>query len=107
MLDADASSQFHANQSAYHIHIDGSGSVTRLAGQGMIDAPYQWGPRTAPPPVTSRSGADMYTETDCPLNGHCSAGGNFPHIMVYRAECTGTGVNQGPWFDTSTKACRQ
>lgn len=106
-LRADATSHFHANASGFSLHNNGTGTVARLAGAGAIEAPYQWGQQTSPPAIISRSGADTYVETDCPNTGNCSTGGTFPHTMVYRAECTGTGANQGPWYDTVTNACRQ
>jgi hypothetical protein len=106
-LRADATSHFHANASAFSLHNAGTSTVTRLAGTGAIEAPYQWGEQTSPPAIVSRSGADTYIETDCPNTADCSVGGNFPHTMIYRAECTGAGSNQGPWYDTVTRFCRQ
>ncbi len=116
MLYADLSSHFHANESAANIHVTGPGRVRRVAGAGRIEAPYTWGADTRPPlsstssgvqTLSSRNGADNYIETDCPLSGPCSAGGDYPHLMVYRAQCTGSGADQGPWFDTVTRDCRQ
>jgi hypothetical protein len=118
MLYADASSHIHANESGFNIHVSGAGKVQRLAGTGSIEAPYTWKQNTAPPLSTStngvqtlisRNGADSYIETDCLVSGSCSTGSNrtFPHQMIYRSECTGTSANQGPWFDMTTKACRQ
>jgi hypothetical protein len=57
---------------------------------------------------------DSYVETDCPLDTatDCSAGAGlpadqqYPRLMVYRKECTGTGADQGPWFDTVKRSCR-
>lgn len=115
LLYADASSHFHANESGMNIHITGTGKVRRVGGAGEIESPYTWGSSTQPPLNTptngvhkliSRNGSESYIETDCPLSGNCSSGGNYPHLMIYRSECTGTGINQGPWFDTVTKACR-
>lgn len=125
MLYADANplSHFHATASGFNIHVSGAGKVKRLAGPGKrIEAPYTWGESTTAPFSTtaegtptvngvgtliSRSGADRYTETDCQPSGNCSSGGGFPHDMVYLASCTGLAANQGPWFDMTTKACRQ
>lgn len=122
MLYADSTSHFHANESGFNIHVSGAGKVRRIAGAGHIEAPYNWKQGTTPPLSTkldgtatlngtttliSVSGADSYIETDCPVSGNCSLGGTFPHQMIYRAECTNTGVNQGPWFDLTTKACRE
>jgi hypothetical protein len=115
-VDANPSSHFHATASGFNIHVSGTGKVQRLAGAGRIEAPYTWGESTVAPLSTtangvgtllSRNGADRYTETDCQLNGNCSSDGVFPHDMVYLATCTGTAANQGPWFDMTTKACRQ
>lgn len=117
--DAIANSHFHANESGFNIHVTGSGKVRRLAGPGTIEAPYLWGQSTVPPlslgtsgvqTLISKNGADRYIETDCPLNGNCGsvvADKTYPHEMIYRAECTGTSATTGPWFDLSTKACRQ
>lgn len=116
MLYADSTSHFHANESGFNIHVTGEGVVRRIAGTGTIEAPYVWKQGTQPPLSTtangvntliSVSGADTYIETDCPVTGNCSLGGSVPHQMVYRAECTGTGINQGPWFDLATRSCRQ
>lgn len=116
MLYAAADSHFHANESGVSIHIGGTGAVQRLAGTGGIESPYLWGQMTAPPlsgsasgvgALISRNGADRYVETDCPLSGNCSAGGTYPHEMIYRSECTGTTADTGPWFDMQTQACRQ
>jgi hypothetical protein len=122
MLYADSTSHFHANASGFNIHVSGTGKVQRLAGDGRIEAPYTWGESTVAPLSTtadgtptlhgvgtllSRNGADRYTETDCQPNGNCSSGGGFPHDMVYLATCTGSAASQGPWFDMTTKACRQ
>jgi hypothetical protein len=120
MLYADSTSHFHANASGFNIHVSGTGKVQRLAGAGRIEAPYTWGENTEAPLSTtlngietliSRNGADRYTETDCQPNGNCSSGGSFPHDMVYLASCAdlpgGLTANQGPWFDMTTKACRQ
>lgn len=116
MLYADSTSHFHATASGFNIHVSGAGNVKRLAGSGRIEAPYTWGENTAAPlsstqngvgTLISRNGADRYTETDCQPNGNCSSGGTFPHDMVYLASCTGTAANQGPWYDMTTKACRQ
>lgn len=123
MLYADTSSHFHATASGFNIHVRDAGKVKRLAGPGKrIEAPYTWGERTTAPlsitaggtpsvngvgTLVSRSGADRYTETDCQPNGNCSSGGGFPHDMVYLESCTGLAANQGPWFDMTTKACRQ
>jgi hypothetical protein len=116
MLYADSSSHFHANESGFNIHVTGAGKVQRLDGAGRIETPYTWGPGIQPPlsaasngvqTLIARNGTDTYIETDCPISGNCSAGGTYPHLMIYRAECTGTGPAQGPWFDTVTKACRQ
>lgn len=112
MLTADASSHIHANESGFNIHVskENDGKVRRLAGEGGIESPYVWGASAAPPLGTgsllSRDGADSYTETDCPNTGSCSAGGDYPHVMIYRSSCTGVAPNQGPWFDTVTRACR-
>lgn len=119
MLYADATSHFHANESGFNIHLGGSGRVKRLAGTGEIEAPYVWGQSSVPPLSTSingvqalvsRNGADRYIETDCPLSGNCGsvvADKTYPHEMIYRAECTGTSATTGPWFDPTTRACRQ
>lgn len=113
--DADPKSHFHATASGFNIHISGTGKVQRLAGPGRIEAPYTWGQNTVPPLSTtsngvatliSRNGADSYIESDCPLTGNCSLGGTYPHEMIYRANCAGTAINEGPWFDMTTKACR-
>lgn len=124
MLYADSTSHFHANESAFNIHVSGAGKVSRIAGTpNRIEAPYTWKQGTQPPLSTtldgttptingtatliSVSGADSYIETDCPVDGNCSLGGDFPHQMVYRKECTtNTTANGGPWFDLTTKACR-
>jgi hypothetical protein len=123
MLYADATSHFHANESGFNIHVTGSGKVNRVAGAGSVETPYIWGAGATAPlgasssgvqTLASRNGMDSYVETDCPLgtNQDCSAGANlaagsqYPRLMVYRKECTGTGANQGPWFDTVRRACR-
>jgi hypothetical protein len=123
MLYADATSHFHANESGFNIHVTGTGKVNRVAGPGTVEAPYIWGAGASAPlsasssgvqTLTSRNGMDSYMEIDCPLatNQDCSAGANlavtsqYPRLMVYRKECTGTGANQGPWFDTVRRACR-
>jgi hypothetical protein len=116
MLYADAASHFHANESGFNIHVGGTGKVRRVAGPGRVEAPYLWGDLQAPPlsgsqngvqTLISNNGADSYVETDCPLSTDCSGGGDFPHLMIYRSQCTLTGPNNGPWFDTVTRACRQ
>jgi len=106
-FEADATSMIHANSNAFSLQQSGTGSVERLTGEGKISAPYHWGQSTTPPMITSRSGADTYIETDCPTNNDCGIGGSFPHTMIYRVECNGTGENQGPWYDTVTQNCRQ
>ena len=123
MLYADATSHFHANESGFNIHVTGTGKVNRVAGPGSVESPYIWGAGTVPPLSTSssgvqtlasRNGMDSYMETDCPLSStaDCSAGAGlpvgsqYPRMMVYRKECTGTAANQGPWFDTVKRACR-
>lgn len=122
MLYADSASHFHANESGFNIHVSGAGKVRRIAGTpNRIEAPYIWKQGTQPPLSTqlngsatyygvqtllSVSGADSYIETDCPLIGNCSLGGNFPHQMIYREQCTDVGPSQGPWFDLTTNACR-
>jgi len=106
-LEADSSSMIHANESAFSLHNNGTGTVSRLTGNGKISAPYHWGGKTTPPGISSRSGADTYIEIDCPVADDCSAGGTFPHTMVYRAECTGSGADEGPWYDTVTNLCRK
>lgn len=120
--DSDSQTHFHANEAAFSIHVTGTGKVQRLAGPGAdagrIEAPYGWGPKTQPPLSTnasglgtliSRTGADTYVETDCPMTGNCGApgSGTYPHMMIYSASCTGTAANQGPWFDLVTRSCRQ
>ncbi len=116
MLYADSNSHFHANESGFNIHVSGAGKVQRVAGSGNIETPYSWGADSRPPLSTassgvqtllSRNGTDTYIETDCPISDHCSAGGNYPHLMIYRAECIGVGTDEGPWFDTVTSSCRQ
>lgn len=72
-----------------------------------IKSTFKWENATEPPLLSSQNGADTFVETDCPSTGNCSAGGTFPHTMIYRAECTGTEPNEGPWYDTVTNACRQ
>ncbi len=125
MLYADSvsNSHFHANESGFNIHVTGTGKVNRIAGTGIVETPYSWGASDAPPLSTSpsgvqtlasRNGMDTYIETDCPFSStaNCSAGAGlpvgsqYPRLMVYRNECTGTGVNQGPWFDTVQRNCR-
>lgn len=123
MLYADSTSHFHANESGFNIHVTGTGKVNRIAGTGTVETPYIWGASTVPPLSTSssgvqtlasRNGMDSYVETDCPLSAtsDCSAGAGlpvglqYPRLMVYRKECTGTAANQGPWFDTVKRACR-
>lgn len=106
-LEADASSRIHASSNGFSVHNAGTGQVARFAGTGTIEAPYQWGQNTVPPAITSRNGADTYVETDCQNFGDCSSGGNFPHLMIYRTECSGNSINQGPWYDTVTNACRE
>lgn len=122
--DSDATTHFHANEAAYNIHVSGAGRVQRLSGAGAdagrIEAPYVWGPKTQPPlsasasglaTLISRTGADSYVESDCPMTGSCSAyiSGQpaYPHMMIYSASCTGAAANQGPWFDLVTRSCRQ
>lgn len=122
MLYADSTSHFHANESAFNMHVSGAGKVRRIGGAGSIEAPYAWKQGSTPPLSTkldgtptlngvttliSVNGADSYIETDCPVSGNCSVGGTFPHQMVYRGECTNTTVNGGPWFDLTTKDCRK
>lgn len=122
MLYADSTSHFHANESAFNIHVSGAGKVRRIGGAGYIEAPYSWKQGTTPPLSTkidgtpstngtttliSVSGADSYIETDCPVSGNCSLGGTFPHQMIYRAECTNASANEGPWFDLTTQDCRK
>jgi hypothetical protein len=123
VLYADSTSHFHANASGFSIHATGSGTVNRIDGAGVVEAPYIWGASTTPPLSTSpsgvqtlasRNGMDSFIETNCPLSSAaaCSAGANlpavsqYPRLMVYRAECTGIGANQGPWFDTVQGSCR-
>lgn len=107
VLNAESGSSIHANESAYAIK--NPGQTTRISGNGIIMAPYQWHQSTQPPSIISVSGADMYIETDCPITGHCSVGGIIPHTMIYLEACSGngTGPNNGPWFDTVTNECRQ
>lgn len=123
MLYADSTSHFHANESGFNIHVSGAGKVRRIAGTAnRIEAPYIWKQGTQPPlsskldgtstyygvqTLISASGADSYIETDCPVSGNCSLGGNFPHQMIYRSECTNITPNEGPWFDLTTKDCRK
>lgn len=122
MLYADSTSHYHANESGFNIHVSGAGKVRRIAGAAQrIEAPYIWKQGTQPPlsmhlngtstyfgvqTLISVSGADSYIETDCPVNGNCSLGGNFPHQMIYQEECSDTTENGGPWFDMTTKSCR-
>ena len=123
MLYADSTSHFHANESGFNIHVTGTGKVNRVAGPGSVETPYMWGAGIVPPLSTSssgvqtlasRNGMDSYIETDCPFSSTaaCSAGAGlpvgsqYPRLMVYRKECTGTGPNQGPWFDTIQRNCR-
>ncbi|MHB8624532.1 MAG: hypothetical protein ACYC9J_15345 [Sulfuricaulis sp.] len=123
VLYADSTSHFHANAAGFSIHVTGSGMVNRIDGVGIVEAPYIWGANVAPPLSTSQSGVqtlasrdgmDSFIETNCPLTTTtaCSAGANlppasqYPRLMVYRAECTGTGATQGPWFDTVQSSCR-
>jgi len=123
VLYADSTSHFHSNVAGFSIHVTGSGKVNRIDGAGVVEAPYIWGADVAPPlhastsgvqTLASRNGMDSYVETDCPLSTSqdCSTGANlpagsqYPRLMVYRKECTGTGPDQGPWFDTVRGACR-
>lgn len=123
MLYADSTSHYHANESGMNIHVTGTGKVNRIAGTGAVETPYIWGAGVAAPlsaspsgvlTLSSRNGMDSYVETDCPLASiaDCSAGASlpadsqYPRLMVYRKECTGTGANQGPWFDTVKGSCR-
>jgi len=107
VLEADGLSEIHANETSFSLHNNSTGNVERLSGTGKLSSPFQWSSRSVPPVMLSRSGADTYIETDCPATDNCSKGGTFPHTMIYRAECTGTSVNEGPWYDTVTNACRQ
>lgn len=117
MLYADLGSHFHANESAFNIHLEGgTGQVRRISGTGKIEAPYMWGQSAHPPlsleasgvsTLVSANGGDTYIETDCPLTGDCSVGGSFPHQMVYRSQCEGLTPDEGPWFDLSTNDCRR
>ena len=106
-LNSDISSAIHAFESAFSIQNSGQGQITRITGTGKISSSYNWGARTEPPIITSKNGYDSYTEIDCPISNNCGSGGDFPHMMIYREECTGQSINQGPWYDTVTKLCRQ
>ncbi len=110
-LYTNGSGMIHAHESSYVLKTNG-GIKTRIqADGGNINAPFDWGPRTEPPLIISQTGADTYIETDCLKDLKCSWTPDhqhrYSHFMIYREECTGTSANEGPWYDTVTKECRQ
>jgi hypothetical protein len=114
---AGTNTLIHGHQTNWGLLPSGVGTATRLiaASGAKVQAPFDWTPGTlAPTPgdatgvkhILSSDGQDRFVETDCPQTGGCQTAGSFPHTMVYRAACTGTGATQGPWFDTVTNQCR-
>ena len=85
-----------------------------FGGTPKIESPMIWfagtdAPRTDPNDpnsdyVSSISGADMFVETDCDMNGcdGVAAGEQRPHLMVYSNNCSAG----GPWFDSVRGVCR-
>lgn len=83
----------------------GTDSV-RLSGGGNHQSPLLWQSGTAPPntgvagTVVSKSGQDIYVETDCNSAG-CNAAGTDPHLMIYKDDCPNS-----KWFDVVRDQCR-
>ncbi len=92
----------------------GPGAVpSRLVrtGTGQADSPFLWPPGATPPKaageanvLASLDGMDVFVETDCDASGDCAGAGSETHMMVYNAALCGTA---NPWFDSTTRACRQ
>ncbi|MDH5649494.1 MAG: hypothetical protein OEY67_07530 [Gammaproteobacteria bacterium] len=112
-LKALSEGNIHASETSYVLKSNGGTKTRVVTDGGVINAPFNWGPRTEPPAIISVSGADTYIETDCLKDQKCSwkpdplPQNEYPHMMVYRPACTGTGADQGPWYDTVTMECRQ
>lgn len=100
-VDAGTTGTVHTPGSAFVIETE-EGETTRLAGNpGNLQSPFLWPPGTEPPVDHSRTGADLFVETDCEPTGDCS-GGDESHLMVYNSSA----CPAGPWFDTVTRRCR-
>jgi hypothetical protein len=105
-LRAEAASggdaRVHVHETAFNLTPGSGGAAVRLTGTGQFSSPYQWEARTDPPStdLDSKTGQDMYVETDCSPSG-CT-GGTDTHLMIYNTSCSPT-----PWFDTVLGQCRQ
>lgn len=84
------------NGIAYRIRPNGSESA---------ESPFLWPSGKTLPELQSKTGADIFVETDCDNTGNCDtpSGPTHPHIMVYDLTCTSA---SGPWFDTTRGVCR-
>jgi hypothetical protein len=95
------SSAGHVVDTAWTL-IGGTGEVRRLKGNNAKAAPFLW-PRGTDEPIAgllSRTGADLYVETDCgDASGGCD-GGSEPHLMVYSAQCPSR------WFGQVLGECK-
>lgn len=112
-----AGSRVHVLETSFGLQPAGTGNAQRVVqvNAGEVNSVFQWPAGTlAPTPgdstgnkhLVSLDGFDSFVETDCALAGGCQGAGNIPHTMLYTAACTGTGPDQGPWFDTVTGNCR-
>jgi len=88
------------------------GTAARIMtnGSGVIQSPFLWasGPGVPGTPAATfssftKTGQDLFVETDCDASG-CS-GGSFPHLMIYSETCAQSATGS-PWFDTVRKKCR-
>jgi hypothetical protein len=75
------------------------GTVTRLAGDGTVAAPFLHPSGTASPATVSFTGQDLFVDTDCASSG-CNSSGSEPHLLVYSTPCS------TKWFDVVTGACK-
>ena len=120
--------KIHANGAAYNLVASCSTAKTPVCGKTQrinkdstsdpvdIRAPYLWEPNKTPPVIAgsttnvprsilvSLDGSDVAIETDCAAGG-CGTVSNEPHVLIFRATCTGT---NGPWWDSTRRpnACR-
>jgi hypothetical protein len=81
------------------------GTPIRVTGDGTIESAFLWAPGADVPiaGLDSKTGMDLYVETDCDATGDCSVTADpplNPHLMVYRTNCG------SKWFDSVTGACK-
>lgn len=102
-IDGFTSGYAHTPGTAFVLKAGTNGVAQRINPDSLSDSPFTWPTGKTPPNIVSKTGSDLFVETDCSASG-CIVTGNETHLMIYNNACSSP--TSGPWYDVVTGKCR-